>query len=96
MVKASTFAKRASAAFPGISGIRVAPELGGASTVLLGDAAEGGVIEGFPAAEYYPELEIFGQHSPWINPKLERFVERQGYVLEWYDPGTLLAYTWSY
>ncbi len=91
-VKTSTFVRRFKERFPDIEGVRVASDFGdGDGVVLLGNAAEGGVIDGLPGAEYYPDPEIFGTYYPWINPKLERFLRFLGYRVEWYDPGTLLA-----
>lgn len=45
----------------------------------------------WPAAEYYPDFEVFGTYGAWINPELRKAAESYGYELEWYDPGTLLA-----
>ena len=44
----------------------------------LGDAAEGGEIDGLPATDYY-------SHSSWdfgINPELAKEVKKLGYFIE--------------
>ena len=71
------------ARFEGIYGIRL-----DSNGILLGDAADGGEIDGLPAADYYGE---FRRGYPWVNPKLEQFLDKLGYMIEWYDPGTLVA-----
>ena len=73
------------AMFPNINGIRAQGE----NRVHLGNAAEGGEIDGLPAADYYGE---FRGGFPWINEKLKEAVEGMGYLIEWHDPGTLIAY----
>lgn len=45
--------------------------------------------EGTPAADYYGE---FRGGYPWIHPDLEEAVKEIGYRIEWWDPGTLVAY----
>lgn len=76
--------------FPGIHGIKAGEAWGSAvNSIHLGDAAEGGQIDELPAADYYGE---FRGGYPWISPKLEAAVKGIGYHIEWYDPGTILAY----
>ena len=89
-MRAKTFARKAQEHFPGITGIEVRPEYG-KTAVLLGNAAEGGVIGEMPAAEYYPEWQV----GAYVNPALEAFAEQHGFLLEWQDPGTLIAYSLS-
>lgn len=79
--------------FPDISGMRVLSDWSGnpndVNSIHLGDAAEGGEIDGLPAADYYisnPKWN-FG-----VNPKLDRALKKLGYYSEWYDAGTLMAY----
>ena len=71
--------------FPDIKGICKQ----GDYVVYLGNAAEGGKIDGLSAADYYGE---FRGGYPWINEKLKEAIEGMGYLIEWYDPGTLIAY----
>jgi hypothetical protein len=71
--------------FPDIEGIHAVDE----KTVHLGNAAEGGMIDGLPGADYYGE---FQGGSPWVNPKLRNATEKIDYWIEWQDPGTLHAY----
>lgn len=49
-------------------------------------AAEGGEIKGMPAADSY------GDYGYDIHPDLQKELDRLGLYVEWYDPGTLLAY----
>ncbi len=80
--------------FPNISGIKPGAEWRGAeedNSIFLGDAAEGGTVDGMmPAADYYEHrgsYENFGIHK-----KLVDALDKLGYFAEWYDAGTLLAY----
>ena len=73
------------AMFPEITSIRRY----GDTQVHLGNAAEGGMIKELPAADYYGE---FTGGYPYIHPDLKEAVEGMGYHIEWYDPGTLIAY----
>jgi len=73
------------AMFPNIDGIHAQGE----EKVHLGNAAEGGEIDEFNAADYYGE---FRGGYPWINEKLKEAVEGMNYLIEWHDPGTLIAY----
>lgn len=73
------------AMFPNIKGIHVERS----TTVHLGNAAEGGKIDNLNAADYYGE---FRGKYPWVHPKLKEAVEGMGYIIGWYDPGTLKAY----
>jgi len=79
--------------FPGIKGIQRGEEWGAAAgSIHLGDAAEGGTIDEFPAADMYfedPEEEIF---QMGVNKKLEVALADMGYSPEFYDGGTLIAY----
>ncbi len=88
-MNAHRVARQLKEAFPGIEGIEAREDSSGHDTIHLGDAAEGGTIEGLPAADYWGEFRGSGQ---WINPKLEKFLERHSYWIEWYDAGTLTAY----
>jgi len=68
-------------AFPNIKGIRPDGE-----NIHLGDAAEGGTINGAPAADWYTE---FGYQ---VHPKLTKLLTELGYAIEWYDAGTIMAF----
>ena len=73
--------------FPLIEGICTLPDGRG---ILLGDSAEGGQIEdNVLAADWYGEYE---DGYPWIHPDLEKAVNKLGYIVEWHDAGTLVAY----
>lgn len=72
--------------FPGIQGIKLTENGRG---VWLGDAAEGGEIDGIPAADYYGE---FRGGYPWRSPKLEKACKEMGLFIEWDSPGTLSAW----
>jgi len=88
-------AERLAVRFPGIEGIKPAADwLGepGSTAIHLGNAAEGGEIDGVSAADYYAEdprerIYVFGVHR-----KLVDALEALGYSAEWYDGGTLLAW----
>lgn len=84
--------------FPGISGICDASEWSGkyepGEVIHLGDAAEGGEIDGLPACDYdayfhdpQEEVYILGVHKA-----LAAFLEQYGYFVECYDAGTYLAF----
>lgn len=66
----------------------------GKNSVHLGDAAEGGTIDGMKACDYYAyefdpdeKFYTFGVHN-----KLVKYLESLGYYAECYDPGTFIAY----
>ena len=44
---------------------------------------------GDSAADYYGE---YRGGYPWINPKLETFAEKNGFVWEWENPGVITMY----
>jgi len=78
--------------FPGISDIQDGEAWGGderyKGSIHLGDAAEGGMIDGMPAADsYLDNNDTFGVHQD-----LATALDDMGYFAEWYDGGTLLAY----
>ena len=82
-------------AFPDIAGIKDASEWGtyGEDTAIhLGNAAEGGEIDGYPACDYYvedigEEVYVMGVHF-----ELHRLLTKHGFYVESYDPGTYLAF----
>jgi len=77
--------------FPDIKGIQDGERWGaGRGSLHLGDAAEGGLIDGQPAASYYGPLPGWDTHT---NPKLEAALNQLGYYTEWWDAGTLVAYS---
>jgi hypothetical protein len=74
--------------FPGIIGIQDGYRWSGnqnsyRDSIHLGDAAEGGEIDGEAAADYGMQ---------YIHPKLEQELENLGYYADWYDAGTLIAF----
>ena len=69
--------------FPGIQGIH----RNNKTVVSLGDAGEGGKIDGEVAAEYWG----LKNNGHYLHAKLARVIWEHGYYSEWYDPGTLLA-----
>lgn len=73
--------------FPGISGIHYNQK---EEYIFLGDAGEGGIIGEIPAADYYGEFR--GGH-PWVNPELENFLKDRNFGIEWFDSGTLVAFS---
>ena len=100
MKKVSTMVKEMKNKFEGISGIRDMSEWDDRKpneAIHLGDVAEGGYIkvkidgEWFedPAASYYGE---FGRDDMYVNPKLEDYLNKNGFIIEWYDAGTIYAY----
>ena len=91
--KTERVVKKLSRKFPKIDGIKVLSDWDNDPTsvvgLFLGDAAEGGEIDGLPAADYYitdPDWE-FG-----VNPRLTKELDKLGYYAEWHDAGTLMAY----
>ena len=84
--------------FPAISGIKAGEEWGGSDydrAIFLGNAAEGGEIEGIPAAEYYAYPTMDPQEKIWeggIHRELIKALEDIGYFAEWNDPGTIFAW----
>jgi len=74
--------------FPLIEGICRLPNNRGG--IHLGNSAEGGEItDGEYGADYFGEGR--GDY-PWIHPDLEKAVNKLGYIIEWQDAGTLVAY----
>ena len=93
-MKTSTVIKKLKEKFPGIQGIKPGKEWYGDdndNSIFLGDAAEGGTIDGvMPAADYNlctGSYKNFGVHA-----KLDKALEKMGFYSEWYDCGTLFAY----
>jgi len=103
VARPDTVAKKLTALFPRIEGIKVVENEFGHKYIHLGNAAEGGEVAGrklnkeeaeileeeyliMPAADYYHEAGYM------IHPKLEKAVKDLGWMIEWYDPGTLGAY----
>jgi len=85
MISATVVVKRLNRLFPDIDGIKPYKTNG----IWLGNAAEGGTIDGLAAADYYGE---YRGGYPWVNPKLEEVLGKSGYFIEWYDPGSLTAW----
>lgn len=85
-IRAPIVADNLKAMFPEIIGIHAQGE----NQIHLGNAAEGGMIDDFNAADYYGE---FKGSYPWVNEKFKEAIEGMGYHIEWYDPGPLLAFT---
>ena len=103
VARPDTVARKLTEQFPRIEGIKVVTNEFGHRYVHLGNAAEGGLVVGrklnkaeaeilgeerliMPAADYYHEAGYM------IHPKLEEAVKALGWMIEWYDPGTLGAY----
>lgn len=94
-MKKSTVIKKLKAMFPEISGIKCGEDWGaGKGSIHLGDAAEGGTIDGLPACDYdagfydpKEKIYVMGVHK-----KLSEALEKFGYFVECYDPGTYIAY----
>lgn len=68
-------------AFPNIKGIRYDKE---EEAIRLGDAAEGGEIDGDVAASYHDDQ--------YVNSKLKKKLKDLKLHMEWYDAGTIFAY----
>jgi hypothetical protein len=88
--RATTVVKRIEKAFPHINGVEVRRT----DEIFLGDVAEGGEIDDFPACDYYSfdfdpheKIYIMGVHK-----KLKKVVEDCGWFVECGDPGTYYAY----
>jgi len=79
--KAENVIRKLKSAFPKIKGIRPDGE-----NIHLGNAAEGGTIDGAPAADWWTE---FGYQ---VHPKLTKLLTKLGYAIEWYDSGTIVAF----
>ena len=78
--------------FPQIEGIKNAGEWGGEArykdAIHLGNAAEGGMVNGSPAAMGSDHgYGIFG-----VATSLYDALTKLGFFAEWYDGGTLLAW----
>ncbi len=76
--------------FPNILGVYA----NGDDSVFLGDCAEGGTIDGYPACDYYafesdPKEVIY---VLGIHRKLRALVEKYGFFVECNDPGTYVAW----
>lgn len=64
------------------------------NTVFLGDVAEGGMIDGLPACNYYG-YESNPKERIWelgVHRKLKKLIEDAGWFVVCYDPGTYFAY----
>ena len=87
--------KRLEKKFPNISGICDGGPMGyGPESILLGDAAEGGTIDDFPACNYYG-WESDPKENIWImgvHKGLYKELGDMGWYAECYDPGTFIAY----
>ena len=99
MMRKSTVIKKLEKAFPGISGIQDAEEWAGEGTykdaIHLGNAAEGGEIDGLPAADYYVEFpcSVYDHDlGMGVHIKLAKFLDKCGYYTEWNDGGTIFAW----
>jgi len=92
-MKTTTAIKTLQKMFPDIHGIKAGSEWSGKDedSIFLGDAAEGGEIEGMYAADYnvgwQGDYKSFGVHT-----KLNDALTEMGFFAEWYDSGTLIAY----
>lgn len=88
--------KTLQAQFPNIHGIKDANEWSAGykpgHAIHLGDAAEGGEIEGWPACDYYAEDPLEQQYIMGVHKDLRQALEELGYYPECYDPGTYIAF----
>ena len=83
--------------FPSIRGVRDGEEWGAPpQSIHLGNVAEGGEIDGLPAADIYAsDWDPKGIHYQLgIHVKLEALLNKHGWHTEWYDGGTVLAFCW--
>jgi hypothetical protein len=79
--------------FPNIEGIKDGKEWDCAEAIHLGNAAEGGTIDGMPAADMnMPTVFEDGGYEFGVHEKLAEALDDLGYFPEFYDPGTLLAW----
>ena len=79
--------------FPGIKGICRGEDMGWVKgSILLGDAGEGGEIDGELAASYWAEDPSEEVYVLGIHKELDEFLKQCGMFAEWHDAGTLLAY----
>lgn len=78
--------------FPGISGICKTESLGKSlGGIHLGDAAEGGTINGDPAAEYWDSL-YRNNETPGIHDALSKTLSVFGFFIEWANAGEIEAW----
>lgn len=98
MIKVGTLIKKLEKAFPAISGFKDMSEWNGGydknEAVHLGDAAEGGEIDGLPACDYY-SFDLDPQENIYVmgvHRKLRDFLKKHGFTLGCYCPGTYYAY----
>jgi hypothetical protein len=81
-------------AFPDIHGIEDGTIKGWGDCIFLGDAAEGGTIEGQSACNYYG-YDVDPKEVIWItgvHRKLYDFLLKRGWYVQCHDPGTYMAY----
>ena len=82
-------------AFPGIHSIAPGEDFGwNPKCIFLGDAAEGGEIDGIAACNYYA-YDVDPQETIWVmgvHRKLKAFLEARGWYVECQDPGTYKAF----
>ena len=79
--------------FPEIKGIKDGKEWDCAEAIHLGNAAEGGTINGMPAADMNAPT-VFEEcgYEYGVHQKLAEALDDLGYFPEFYDAGTLLAW----
>lgn len=96
MEKVSTIIKEMKKEFPGISGVMDMclwdTKYEEDEAIHLGDAAEGGGIDGMPACDYYNEDCLEDTYIMGVHKKLRAFLEKKDFSIECYDPGTYYAY----
>jgi len=74
--------------FPQIQGIKMEDE----DKIFLGNAAEGGEINGLPACDYYNEDYEETVYVMGVHRKLHTLLDTLGWFVEPHDPGTYYAY----
>jgi len=81
--------------FPDIGEIKPASDFSDEyrNGIWFQEAGEGGEIDGIPAANYYNEGESSLYDDFGVHNELNAALKELGYYAEWYDAGTLLA--WS-
>ena len=82
------------AKFPDIQGIKPGEEWSPdhKDSIFLGDAAEGGTIDEWPAYDAYVEDYEEKYYIMGVHKELDKALKELGYFAEPYDSGTLFAW----
>jgi len=102
MKRATTVIKEFGKRFPGVKGLMDASEWSGryakGEAIHMGDAAEGGTItmkesdEIFEVAAINYYSECYDVYEFGVHKDIVAFMEKRGFSIEAYDPGTYIAY----